>query len=292
MEIAAAGYALVDNILEADYALGCYIKNDENGAGRVLACVLLDARNEREIASTELAYNMMEDTYETLPYFIWSLFANAPLQQRRTETLVSRETPVRVERVRAAERPGSPEETAAAEEWKRRLVFLNARAGLSSRFYLAGSATAPSASIFTFDVGLEPEIHFFDFLALQLGLNFSLDRAEYQRSPLNPVPIVYTTSVLSIPLMAKYIFSLSPQATLGPSLGAYAIFPLLGVASPPPFGLLAGLDASVKTGLGVLLFDLRYSVDLGVTGVSDGSVAYRRMFLTLSAGYKFGFVRR
>jgi hypothetical protein len=253
----------------------------------------LDARNERELASTALAYNAVEDTYETLPYFIWSLFVNAPLPQRRTETAVA-ETPVRVGRVRSLGRYATPEEIEEAQEWKHRLLFLNARAGLSSRFYLAGndSPDAPSASIFTFDVGLEPELQFFDFFALQLGLNFSLDRAEYQRSPSNRTPVPYATSVLSIPLMAKYIFNPSPQATLGPYLGAYAIFPLMGAASPPPFGLLAGLDASVDTALGALLFDLRYSVDLGVTNVSDRSVAYRRMFLTLSVGYKFGFIKR
>jgi hypothetical protein len=297
MEISAAGYALTAAILEADYALSCSLRNDGAGEGRFLLCSLLDAKEEKELASTALLYHAVDEAYELLPYVIWSLFAGAPLKSPPPEkeiVEIEKEVPVYIERVREVERPvpPPPKATVPPDSWKYRRLFLNARAGLSSRFYLAANDTAPSAAIATFDGGVESELYLVDVIALQLGLNYALDRAEYRRSPANPTPLVYATSLLSVPLMVKRLFNPSPLTTLGPYLGAYATFPLLGASAPPPFGLLAGLDLSVKTGLGVLLFDLRCSTDLGATDVADSAIAYRRIFLTLSAGYKFGFAWR
>jgi hypothetical protein len=103
---------------------------------------------------------------------------------------------------------------------------------------------------------------------------------------------VYATSILSVPFMVKYVFNPSPLTALAPFLGLYATLPLMGASRPPPLGFLGGLDLSVKTGLGVLLFDLRGSMDLGRTDVADSVVAYQRVFITLSAGYKFGLLQR
>jgi hypothetical protein len=289
LEIPAAGYVLTEDILEADYALSCDITDDEDGKGRLLVCALLDVKGETGLASTVLQYRTPEEARELLPYIIWSVFSNASLKQQPPEKVeVEKEVPVYVEVIREVEK-AVPSEPPGA--WKARRVFLNARAGLSSRYYLARGDTAPDASVFTFDVGVEPELRLFDFLALQAGLGFALDRAEYQRSPSNPTSVVYASSALGIPLMAKYIFNPSPQTALGPYLGAYATIPLMGMTTPPPFGLLGGMDIAVKTGLGVLLFDLRYSSDLGNTSVADNALVYHRMFITLSVGYKFGFFR-
>jgi hypothetical protein len=273
MEISAAGYTLTGDILNADYALSCSIQDDEDGAGRLLACSLVDTKNERELVSTALGYDRVEETYEMLPYIIWSMFANASLKQQEPEkeiVEIEKEVPVYIEVVREVEKPVLPEQTEPSGDWKRRRVFLNLRAGLSSRYYRAAGDAAPIASTLTFDAGVESELHLFDFLAVQLGLGFSLDQAEYRRSPSDP----------------------SPLTTLGPYLGPYATIPLLGTTTPPPLGLLGGLDLSVKTGIGIILFDLRCAVDLGSTGVVDGALDYHRMFITLSAGYKFGFLRK
>jgi hypothetical protein len=298
-EIPVSGYTLTNKILEADYAMSCYITDDSEG-GRLLVCSLLDAKNEKELVSTSLRYHEVEEAYELLPYIVWSVLSNAPLKrpaQGKGLVEIENQEPLRVEIVRGGESPllpvqTDPQQSDSDGRWKQRRIFLNARAGPSMRFYLADSDTAPTTSIVTFDAGLETELHFFNFLALQLGLNFALDQAEYRRSPSNPTPIVYATSVFGIPLMAKCIFNPSPQATLGPYLGAYATFPLLGASRPPPLGLLGGLDVTVQTSLGPLLFDLRYSMDLGDTTVADSAIVYRRMFLTFSVGYKFGFLKR
>jgi hypothetical protein len=272
-----------------------------------LFCSLLDADDETELVSATLRYGALEEAYETLPYILRSLFVNAAHKpppeivevEKRIPVYVEKNPPVRSEVVREtvskASGPsggwqGPPEQTDPAAGWKHRLVFLNLRAGPSFRSYQAGNLVTPSASIVTFDAGFESELHFFKALALQLGLGLALDHAEYRQSPSNPWSVVYATSVISVPFMAKYIFNPSPLTTLGPCLGGYATLPMLGAAKPPPFGLLGGLELSVKTGLGILLFDLRYSMDLGNTGIIESAIVYYRTFLTLSAGIKFGFI--
>ncbi|AEF86316.1 hypothetical protein TREPR_3391 [Treponema primitia ZAS-2] len=279
MEVIAAGYTVTDNILSADYALTCSINNAASRPGQVLELTLFDVEGETDIVSTDLAFAVKEDTYETLQPVLRSMFASAPLKEVSTELQI-------VEVEKRSKTLSEP-----PDAWKSRWVFLNIRAGISSRYYMATADSFPSTSIITFDVGLEPEIHVLNFLALQLGLDIALDRAEYQRSLANPTPIVYSTSVLSIPLMVKYIFNPTDRFTLGPYVGGYGTIPLLGASMPPPLGILAGVDFGVKTGVGVLLFDLRYSMDMGPTNVPDAKLSYNRSFITLSAGYRIGLIK-
>jgi hypothetical protein len=274
MEISAMGYSITEDSRDADYTLSCSIRDDENGPGRAVSLTLFDVKAEREIITNGLTYvSEMEETYATLPYLLWSIFANAPLKPGS----------------------GNAENSGGAEPldlWKYRWVFINPRIGPSFRYYRADSNDKPSVSIFTFDAGIEPELHFFDFLALQTGINLALDKAEYQRSLANPATITYSTIILSVPLAVKYIFNPSKRFTLGLYLGTYTSIASLGASKPPPFGALAGLDLGVKTGIGVLLLDLRFSADLGTAQVSDSPISYNRMFITLSAGYKFGLIKR
>jgi hypothetical protein len=277
MEISAMGYSITEESLKADYTLSCSISDDEKEPGRVVSLTLFDTGAEREIITSGLTYkNEMEETYETLPYLLWSIFANAPLKQGDGEAGIFR----------------LPGEAGSPDAWKHRWVFINARLGPSFRYYRAGSSDNPSTSILTFDAGVEPEVRFFNFLALQPGINFTLDKVEYQRSRANPTAITYSTALLSIPLSVKYIFNPADRFALGLYLGGYANIPLLGASKPPLFGILAGLDLGVKTWAGVLLFDFRYSIDLGTTKVFDSAISYNRMFITLSAGYKFGLMKR
>jgi hypothetical protein len=293
IEIPAAGYTITENILEADYALSCSIVEDDTGHSLLLS--LVNAKEEREIVSTDLAYTEKEETYEMLPFVLWSMFSGAPLKQVVTEieyVEVEKEVPVYIEVIREVEKK-KPEPT---DEWKNRWLFVNAKLGVSPRFYLSAAPGQPDAMNFTFEGGIEPEISIpflFDSIAVQLGINFALDRMEYQRSPINPMMISYSTYILSIPILVKYVFNPGSLTSLGSYLGAYFPIPLLGVSTPPFLGLIAGLDFNYKTaGPGALVFDLRYSMDLGSSSVSDGSISYNRIFVTLSVGYKLGFISR
>jgi hypothetical protein len=182
----------------------------------------------------------------------------------------------------------SPTEDAPPDDWKYQWLYLDGRVGISNRYYLSNGGPNGSATIFTFDVGIEPEIHFHDFLAFQFGLNFAMDKTEYS----NP-NASFSTYLLSIPFMFKYLINTPRFFTTGFYFGGYTTFDLMGPADPPPFGLLGGVDFTVKVGPGALLFDIRFSGDIDGTDISDApGYSYDRMFLTLSAGYKFGFIPR
>jgi hypothetical protein len=279
------GYALTRDILSADYALSPYIEDNQDRAGRLLVCSLLDARQEKELVTASLMYSFPEETRAMLPYMLWSMFVNAPLEWRDPKLAIIEiggEAPVQG----AASAYVEP-----LDAWKNPRFFFNPRAGLSFRFYIGNSAV-PTASILTVEGGLEPEIRLLKYFSLQLGLNFSLDQAEYKRSPSNPVPLVYSTSIMSVPLMTKFVFHPSPLTTLGLCLGAYWTAPILGTAEPSPMGLLAGLDLAAKTSAGVFFLDFRYSADLGRTGIEDSHISYHRMFISICGGYKIGIAGR
>jgi hypothetical protein len=188
-----------------------------------------------------------------------------------------------------------PEDVQAGEPpdaWKYKWWFLNARLGVSNRYYLSEADGVPTVLTFTIDTGIEAEFHPFNALALQFGLNYALDRAEYPRSA-TITPVVYSTFVMSIPFMVKYLCNTSVTTTLGFYGGGYASFKLLGPTTPPPIGVLVGADFAIKAGPGAVLFDLRYSADLKSTDVDDDTIeSYKRMFLTFSVGYKGGFIPR
>jgi hypothetical protein len=286
-----------------------------------MTLTLLNAR-EDELASGDLVFTRPQEAYDKFPEVLESMFEGQPLRQSPAAgvsavpgtadaqstangvggapgTAAAQSTANGVggvpgtagaqsaaNGVNAA--PGGAAEDLRSDAWKRKVLFLNARIGVSNRYYLNDTADRP---IFTVDGGLEGELHLFKFLALQFGVNYALDRAEYQSQ--GATSRVHSTSVLSIPVMLKFIFNPSTATTLGFFGGTYANHALLGPTEPPLFGVLAGIETAVKAGPGAILFDLRGSRDLGSTDVHDDpSISYDRMFFTFSVGYKFGFLTR
>jgi hypothetical protein len=302
-EVAAAGYVITKNILEADYVLTYSVKDDERRGGRILSLFLSDLAEDRDLISRDLRFAKKEDTYDTLRSAVRSMFTVSPYTKVGSEFPGAElERPVSpafdptwaqsldgtkfLDGVNPVDGSKSPDE--APDAWKSRWFFLNTRAGVSFRYYKAVETDRPNTTIFTFDAGIEPEFHFLKFFALQMGADIALDWAEYPYANPTLPPVVYKSYVLSVPLMLQIVFNPSPRTTLAPYAGAYRTFALVGESKPPPYGVLWGLDLGVKTGLGALLFDLRYSLDLDTTAVFGKEITtYYRSFFTLSAGYKF-----
>jgi hypothetical protein len=311
--IRSLGLSVTENILEADYLVRCSIMGTTL---RVMTLTLIDAEG-KELVSADLVFSKAEDVFSRFPNILRDMLNEQPLKQSAANKAAANPG-----MAAADQRPGNtvspnPDTTAAAEAtaaettttatavaaanqqsdvppsndaWKQRILFLNARIGASNRYYLSDSN--PNVSIFTVDTGLEMEIHPVTVFALQFGINYALDRAEYQRLS---TPIVYSTSVLSVPFMLKYIFNPGLKTTLGLYLGGYTSFAVLGITKPPPFGVLGGLEFAINPGekRGAVFFDLRYSADIGSTAVRDDIItSYKRMFLTLSVGYKCGLGNR
>ncbi|GHV75498.1 hypothetical protein AGMMS49942_03190 [Spirochaetia bacterium] len=200
------------------------------------------------------------------------------------------------EEVRIVERE-KEEPTEGVDTWKYHWLFLNARVGGSFRLYLSTEdSDIPNSSALAPDVGFEMEVHFFNFLALQFGINYALDNPEYQGMTYEgfPLTVKYPTSLLSTPFMVKGIFNPSLRSTLGPYAGVYLNFPIIGPAKSPLLGVLGGLEFATKVGpgAGAIFFDMRYSQDIGSTEVTAGPFYYDRLFITLSIGYKYGLFKK
>jgi hypothetical protein len=309
--VRALGFSVTESIREADYLLSCSVKGD------FLPLLVLALLNpgDVELASRDLVFTYPDQAYARFPEVLDYLFAGQPLRQRPaagvsaapgTMAAAARKpaTGVNVQPGAAADQgpvSGEPETAAAIQPgespvsstgassldaWKHNWLFLNARLGVSNRYFLT-KAGEPAVLLFTGEAGIEPEFHFANFFALQFGLNYAMDWDPRNSSPLNG------TYILSVPFMAKFIFNTSTATTLGIYGGGYASFAILGQTTPPPLGILAGADLAIKAGPGAVLFDVRFSADMGSTDAEDDNIeSYNRMFLTLSAGYKIGFVKR
>jgi hypothetical protein len=288
--VRALGFSVTESVREADYLLSGSIKGDFLP---LLVVALLNPK-EVELVSRDLIFTHPDDAYARFPEVLQYLFAGQPLRERPVNggsaaAETAAQSPAsggNTQPETAAESPVSSTEGSPPDAWKYKWLFLNARLGVSNRYFLAEGGI-PDVLIFTGDAGIEGELHLFNIFALQFGLNFAMDWDPRNSTPLDG------TYILSIPFMGKFIFNTSTATTLGLYGGGYASFTILGPTTPPPFGVLAGLDLAVKAGPGAVLFDVRYSADLGNTDAQDVSIeAYNRMFLTLSAGYKIGFIKR
>jgi hypothetical protein len=286
--VSVLGFSVTENIREADYVVSCSIIGE---ALPLMTLTLLNT-NEESLDSRDLVFTRPQETYDRFPDVLQSLFDGQLLGQISVnevdvapETAAADQEPANG----VSANPGTAavnQKPAMRDVWKHKVLFLNARLGVSNRYYLSDTEDKPTV-LFTVDGGLEGELHPFKFLALQFGLNYAVDWDPRTSTLLNG------TSVLSIPVMLKFIFNPSMTTTLGFYGGGYTNFVLLGTTTPPLLGVLGGVDLAVKAGPGAVLFDLRYSIDMGSTDVHDDNIeSYKRMFLTLSAGYKFGFFAR
>ena len=273
-EIAAAGYTVTGDILEAHYAIICSIE-DAGDLGLALVLSLTDVQKEETMAATRLVFPRTEDAYASLPRSAVSLLANAPLPDSS---------------------PRPRQRTPGDAGWKQKWVFLNFKAGASARWFkLNDAANTVSLKVSPlFGGGFEPEFHFSRYFGFQFGVNFDWDETEYRAGT---ATFEYSTSTLRVPFMLKGVFHPGWNTTLGLYGGGYATFQVKGDTELPPFGVLGGLDLGIKAGPGAVLLDLRFSSDIEESLINSGTInndpiSYRRMFLTFSLGYKFGMIPR
>jgi hypothetical protein len=294
MEISAAGYTIIDDIFDAIYSISASIAPEDDGF--VLSITLSNVEESREIVTQELFYTRVEESYEVLPFLVWQMLANAPflvndipppppprVYNTDTESTNNsgRMTPI-VNLVNAV-----PDD----DSWKNKWIYLGAKFGVSPRFYTAVGDGANAESI-TIELGVESSIQVVDFLSVQMEANFSLDAADYQNLSSVPPDITYRTPVFTFPLLLKAVLKPGRSFLVEPYGGAYLNLPLTAEIQPPVGGWTAGFDFGVKTGSGVIFFDFRYSTDFGSTKVNDRRVEFNRNIVSVTAGYKVGFLNR
>jgi hypothetical protein len=179
---------------------------------------------------------------------------------------------------------------------------LGGKIGLSPRLY---SPTGDDFDIWNFsgEAGVDAGIHVANFLTLQAEAVFSLDTAEFSTlingSPLFGAtakagdPGKYTTPLFTIPLLLKVVIKPGASYLVEPYGGVYTTIALSQDSKPPPLGWCAGLDFGIKSGSGILVFDMRFNMDLlKNTTVKDQRVDYQRYVISVTAGFRTGFMNR
>ncbi|WP_100217130.1 hypothetical protein [Treponema primitia] len=256
MEVNAAGYALIDDLLDAIYSISGALAPEDDGY--VLSITLSNVEESREMVTQELFYVKVEESYEILPFLVWQMLANAPF-------LVTEAPPPPPPRVYNTDTDSSNNSGRMApivnlvnavpddDSWKNKWIYLGAKFGVSPRFYTS-SRDETNAETITIEVGVDAGIQVLDFMVVQLEADFSLDTADYQQleypsgvtpppSVANPGPIdiTYKTPVFNFPLLIKGVLKPSRSFLVEPYGGAYLNLPL-GTESAPPHWRVARRD--------------------------------------------------
>jgi hypothetical protein len=304
MEIDAAGYNVIDDLFDAIYSISGSIAPEDDG--NVLSITLSNVAESREMVTQELFYVQAEESYETLPFLVWQMMANAPFLVTETpppspppviattDANANKMTPI-VNLINAV-----PDD----DTWKNKWIYLGAKFGPSLHFYITGPDSYNKnvdIQSFTVEAGLEAAVQVLDFLSVQTEVNFGMDNADYR--DLTPRNInlpgedhVYRAVYLDFPLLLKAVIKPGRTFLVEPYGGAYLNLNFdvkKDRMHLPVGGWLAGVDIGFKVGSGVLFFDLRYTNDfLDATVSGEELVEMRRHTATVSAGYKIGFLNR
>jgi hypothetical protein len=308
MELSAAGYNLIDDLMDAIYSMSASIAPEDDG--NVLSITLNNVVESREMVTQELFYIKAEESYEVLPFLVWQMLANAPFlvteapppppppppMVATTDPNANRMAPI-VNLINAV-----PDD----DTWKNKWIYLGARFGPSLHFYMTGSKSysdAVNIQGFTVEAGLEASVQVLDFLSVQVETVFSMDNADYRDlKPLVPptdtkLSHMYNAAYLYLPFLVKAVLKPGRIFLLEPYGGAYLNLEFNGDLKIPVGGWIAGTEFGFKVGTGVLFFDFRYATDFLDTTVAGGNiyaglVELRRHAASLTAGYKIGFLNR
>jgi hypothetical protein len=302
MEVTASGYNVIDDLMDAIYSISGSLAPEDDGT--VLSITLSNVAESREMVTQELFYTQIEETYESLPFVIWQMMANAPFLVPKPPP--STTSPVVTQRVPPGTRMAPIVNLINAvpddDTWKNKWIYTGAKFGPSLHFYMAGddSLNKDDNQNFTVEAGIEASVQALDFLTIQTEVNFGMDNADYRgltdpaaTPAASKVDYVYKASYLYFPLLLKAVIKPGRTLLLEPYGGAYLNLDLgLGNMQLPIGGWLAGLDVGFKVGSGVLFIDLRYTTDFLDAMVANELIEARRHTATISAGYKIGFLNR
>jgi hypothetical protein len=205
-------------------------------------------------------------------------------------------------------------EPPAANIWQEKLITAGVRSGVSQRWYTTPEESAPGAHALNFEGGVFVSVFLNSLLSLQTEINFTFDNLAYRgiddiggAGEYTPVLANrrYTAYSLMFPLIFKANFR-PGNFRFSPLAGIYAFLPLGDVAfqnnpagegdtfswsAAAPVGYIAGVEAAMKLGPGILLGDMRYAGDFGtITIHDDEDTAYRRGALSFTLGYAFEFI--
>jgi hypothetical protein len=243
-----------------------------------------------------------------LLFCLFPLYTSAQAEEAQTETRTEWEETGRF----GAEDPAAQEAGEMARYYNHWL-YLGAKAGPSLRFYTPSGNTpytGGDAQGFSIEAGIFAVLQVLPRLSVQGEMVFTWDRAaswDYSGPSTQQIDRYtrdYSSFSLSFPLTVKWNFY-PGRFRLSPFAGIYALVPLgkmewnsslaqtkekLSYSFSPPLGFLGGLTAGFKMGPGMIVADLRYTIDFGEPKFRDIALeSYRRSMFSLCLGYEWAF---
>jgi hypothetical protein len=236
-----------------------------------------------------MAYEDPEEIRSFLAFAVWQIAAVLPVEYTWGENGGVR---------------GQDEDPA----WKTNWLYVGLQAGISFRMYNTKDSQSLGTS-FTPGIHLEVQPAVFQWLgnyftfSLQTAISLSWDKAVFKidyevldgngKSTWVKQAVEFDDYSLIIPLLFK--ISVKPNRFLiGPYAGAYYVLHLgEGSSKGLPLGISLGVELGLHAGPGILFLDLGYSADLSESVfAAKPDMPYRRMMVSLSMGYSFGFGSR
>jgi len=159
-------------------------------------------------------------------------------------------------------------------------LYIDASVLWTPRLY---NAQSPIFNWLNVGFGLSLEYHFFKYLALGLGFNFSQDWLVVNN-------INYHDLILEVPLSLSYVMKPDNHLMLGPYAGIAANFSMTQATHVSPFSWFAGFQLGIIAGPGLITIDPRFSMDIFPSSVRGTTQQYRRYLIQIGFGYKLGFL--
>jgi len=177
-----------------------------------------------------------------------------------------------------------PDVPSVSGDSRDRWVYVEADVLWTPRLYTDG---LESFGLLGFGVKLGAEFHFLKFLSVGAGAQVTWEQVD---APDNAI----TDFLLETPLSIKYVLKLAENYALEPYGGVSLNFSLGNNIQPSMFSWFTGVQFGIKDKkeLGMLVFDIRFSMDFSNASIPDEDIEYQRYCLQVAVGYKFGFIQR
>jgi len=186
-----------------------------------------------------------------------------------------------------------PDETGT--KWRNNWVYVGASVFWTPRIYFGvGDNKNSSTNYANPGGGLSLELHLFDFMSVEAGLEITTDRVKISENR------DYWNPLLEIPILLKYV--IKPGAwswfMVEPYAGAQfnILFPdATDNIKPPLLTVVFGLQYGVKAGPGTFFIDGRVGIDWGESTINVSGRKepdFQRFIIHLGFGYKFGFFQK
>lgn len=163
-----------------------------------------------------------------------------------------------------------------------RWLFLGISAFWDPRIY---ENEQQSINMQNFGVRLSSDLHFLDFMSINLGMQLVRDNIVISGGE------NYKDMMLEFPISLS--FSLKPfeHFMLEPFGGVSLNFSLTNTTQPSFLSWFFGLQVGAIAGPGMIVFAPQFSMDFSVSKI-DGKAEYRRYMLQIGIGYKIGLFPR